>query len=174
MPPGRYAARGRTLVMLIVAWLVGVFVYDVARENFDRTVGFILAAATFAVSAFARWRATKHVGQTGRMFEFWLALPLVLFIVVPCVVKLVILLTSAEELPWWSYFTSLLPFLLKLGVPVAALLWIYVLLGKLTRRVGTHCPKCGYDLAGNVSGRCPQCGAPCDPMPAAKPCSEAL
>ena len=21
-----------------------------------------------------------------------------------------------------------------------------------------HCPKCGYDLTGNVSGRCPECG----------------
>ncbi len=22
-----------------------------------------------------------------------------------------------------------------------------------------HCPRCGYDLTGNVSGRCPECGA---------------
>lgn len=25
-----------------------------------------------------------------------------------------------------------------------------------------HCRKCGYDLTGNVSGRCPECGAPVD------------
>jgi hypothetical protein len=24
-----------------------------------------------------------------------------------------------------------------------------------------HCPACGYDLTGNVSGRCPECGAAC-------------
>jgi len=23
-----------------------------------------------------------------------------------------------------------------------------------------HCQKCGYDLTGNVSGRCPECGVP--------------
>jgi hypothetical protein len=29
------------------------------------------------------------------------------------------------------------------------------------RRVG-HCTKCGYDLTGNVSGRCPECGSAVD------------
>ncbi len=24
-----------------------------------------------------------------------------------------------------------------------------------------HCQKCGYDLTGNVSGTCPECGTPC-------------
>ncbi len=24
-----------------------------------------------------------------------------------------------------------------------------------------HCPRCGYDLTGNVSGVCPECGRPC-------------
>ncbi len=24
----------------------------------------------------------------------------------------------------------------------------------------SHCPKCGYDLTGNVSGVCPECGEP--------------
>lgn len=24
--------------------------------------------------------------------------------------------------------------------------------------VGSHCPQCGYNLAGIVSGRCPECG----------------
>ena len=29
------------------------------------------------------------------------------------------------------------------------------------RRVPSgHCRKCGYDLTGNVSGRCPECGTP--------------
>jgi hypothetical protein len=25
-----------------------------------------------------------------------------------------------------------------------------------------HCKKCGYDLTGNVSGRCPECGSALD------------
>ncbi len=24
-----------------------------------------------------------------------------------------------------------------------------------------HCRNCGYNLTGNVSGRCPECGTPC-------------
>ena len=26
-----------------------------------------------------------------------------------------------------------------------------------------HCQKCGYNLTGNVSGICPECGEPCEP-----------
>jgi len=29
-------------------------------------------------------------------------------------------------------------------------------------RLHGHCVKCGYDLAGNLSGRCPECGTPTD------------
>ena len=28
-----------------------------------------------------------------------------------------------------------------------------------------HCTNCGYDLRGNVSGRCPECGTPVDNAP---------
>jgi len=36
----------------------------------------------------------------------------------------------------------------------AALWW-------LDRRIPTgHCQKCGYNLTGNVSGVCPECGTP--------------
>lgn len=31
-----------------------------------------------------------------------------------------------------------------------------------------HCRNCGYDLTGNISGRCPECG---EPTPAARPLS---
>ncbi len=31
-----------------------------------------------------------------------------------------------------------------------------------------HCQKCGYDLTGNVSGVCPECGAKVDAPPAPK------
>ena len=26
-----------------------------------------------------------------------------------------------------------------------------------------ECPRCGYDLTGNISGICPECGTPIDP-----------
>ena len=44
-----------------------------------------------------------------------------------------------------------LPILL-LAVPTAFLWW------HGSRVLPGHCRKCGYDLTGNVSGRCPECG----------------
>jgi hypothetical protein len=51
-----------------------------------------------------------------------------------------------KSVPLW-------PTVLVLGA-VSALLWILD-----HRRISPgHCGKCGYDLTGNVSGRCPECG----------------
>lgn len=72
------------------------------------------------------------------------------------------------DVRWWSttyfgtssYFsiigTSLwIPFLL-VSIPTAILFW------RERHRVPRgHCPKCGYDLTANMSGRCPECGTPC-------------
>ncbi len=47
---------------------------------------------------------------------------------------------------------SLLIPLIVLAIPT-----LYVLYGY--RRIPPgHCQKCGYDLTGNTSGRCPECG----------------
>lgn len=45
--------------------------------------------------------------------------------------------------------------LLATMLPTALLWW-------LDRRIiqPGHCRKCGYDLTGNVSGVCPECGMP--------------
>ena len=43
--------------------------------------------------------------------------------------------------------------LLLAGVPTAFLFW------RDRRKPPGHCRQCGYDLTGNVSGRCPECGA---------------
>ncbi len=52
------------------------------------------------------------------------------------------------SLPLWIPFVAF-------GVPVAVLMW------QDRRRVRPgQCPRCGYDLRGNVSGRCPECGTP--------------
>jgi len=40
------------------------------------------------------------------------------------------------------------------------LLWRY---GR-RRFPAQHCQRCGYDLTGNVSGRCPECGTPASPQ----------
>lgn len=50
--------------------------------------------------------------------------------------------------------------LVGFGLPTAVLFWT----GRPRRRVG-HCDNCGYDLTGNVSGRCPECGTTIRPKP---------
>ena len=124
---------GRSLIMFVIAWLVGLYVYEVAAGHYGQGVGIGLAILTLAVNGFARWRAVKSIGQANFAFYFWMAVPLILFFGVPCVVKLLTYLQGPERQPWWRYVGSLLPFILKLGVPVAALFCVYVVLGR-TRR----------------------------------------
>ena len=57
-------------------------------------------------------------------------------------------MSSALWIPFW------LPFVL-LATPTALLWW-----HDLRRIPPGHCQRCGYDLTGNVSGRCPECGTP--------------
>lgn len=49
---------------------------------------------------------------------------------------------------------SLLTPLLLLGLPTALLWW------RQHRARPGHCRSCGYDLTGNTSGQCPECGLP--------------
>lgn len=52
--------------------------------------------------------------------------------------------------------------LLVWGTPLWAALWAWLWVRwrnhLLTSRPGHFCIECGYDLTGNVSGRCPECG----------------
>lgn len=62
--------------------------------------------------------------------------------------------------PYWGreyMFPAWLILLIAL-VPTALLWW----LDRRRPSLG-HCQKCGYDLTGNVSGRCPECGTPTKP-----------
>lgn len=45
-------------------------------------------------------------------------------------------------------------------VPAACLSLIVLLVMQLPRRKRNHCRRCSYDLTGNVSGTCPECGHP--------------
>ncbi len=60
--------------------------------------------------------------------------------------------------------------ILFFGTPVLAVFWAWLGVGLRShlfrRHAGNRCLNRGYDLTGNVSGRCPECGVP---LPAAPP-----
>ena len=119
--------------MFVVAWLIGLYIYEVVQEKFHETIVVVAALLTLGINLYARKRAVACVEATPQ-FKFWLYLPVILFLVVPVLVKVIIFLTDDAEWSWWDHFFSLLPFILKLGVPVAALLWAYKAMGKLSAR----------------------------------------
>ena len=55
---------------------------------------------------------------------------------------------------WFTPFWQ--PVLLLLAYPVAAFAW-RVFRGRRRNRMGL-CERCGYNLTGNISGVCPECG----------------
>lgn len=54
-----------------------------------------------------------------------------------------------------------LPYSLAFAIWAAPTTFLWYLHGR--RILPGHCQKCGYDLTGNVSGICPECGKPCEP-----------
>jgi hypothetical protein len=65
-----------------------------------------------------------------------------------------------NPVPWLSSGSGILA-----SIPLTAVLLVHVaLMGVLwrsrKRRAPGHCKECGYDLTGNASGRCPECGTP--------------
>lgn len=121
--------RIRGLVMFVVAWLIGLYVYEVVQEYAQGPVGLVAGVVTMGVNLYARRRATTCAPGTWA-FKFWLYLPVILFLLVPIVAKLIIFLVAQADQTWWDHLLSLLPFVLKLGVPVGILLGVYWGLGR--------------------------------------------
>lgn len=114
--------------MFVVAWLVAIYVFEIVFE-INKTTGFVAGALTFALNLYARKRAGVCIPGSFA-FKFWLYLPVLLFLGLPVTVKIVVYLTTEGETSWWRHLFSLFPFMLKLGVPVVTLLFVYIALGR--------------------------------------------
>lgn len=128
--PNDRIERLRGFVMFVVAWLIGLYVFEIVKQSFPTSVGFVAAVLTLGVNIYSRKRAAACVEATWA-FKFWLNLPILLFIFLPIVVKIIAFFIDKENRGWWAQFNSLLPLALKLGVPVFALLWVYFSLGRM-------------------------------------------
>ncbi len=124
--------RIRVLVKCVIVWLIVLYIFEVVRQN-HWFVGAGAVAVAALVNVYARKKAAAAV-EPNLAFHFWLYVPLAVLFGLPLLFKVFITLTGEDDLGWWDHLVSLLPFLLKLGLPVAALLWAYMALGRLRPR----------------------------------------
>lgn len=120
--------RLRNLIMFVVAWLVALYVFEIVQE-INKSIGLVAGVVTFALNLYARKRAATCIPGSFA-FKFWLYLPAILFLGLPFLVKVIVYLTTKTETSWWAHLYPLLPFMLKLGVPVVTLLFVYIALGR--------------------------------------------
>jgi hypothetical protein len=101
------------------------------------------------VTAALALRAKKQVASVG--FQHHRAI--LCSIVVPFImISILIVLATISELG--EYF----PWPLPVGVPLLIVLYD-IRLKRSPRYPNGHCQTCGYNLTGNVSGRCSECGS---------------
>jgi len=81
-------------------------------------------------------------------------------------VNVVIVLTEALSLQSVKDILGVIVFPPFIGVGIALLLGLLIRICCPVRVVDTDCcDQCGYELTGNVTGRCPECGTPCMVVP---------
>ena len=121
-------------LLLVVAWPVSVGRYISYRGDFG---GFVLMSGTVGI-----------VGKAPDHGFFWHTFR-----------------SSRYLVNWWgdAFFDSSTPFTIAAPVWVVLLISIPLtyLLFRLDRRKWHppgHCQSCGYDLTGNVTGKCSECG----------------
>ena len=131
-------------VLIVLAWgasLVCGFGYTTSQSQFRLTDGLLIYRQGWS----GGYRPGLHFFDTAGGHGFYLPKA-----------SEVCKTASTYHVPLTIYFCPLwLPFLLVL-IPTGYLLW------RDRRRIPLgHCQKCGYDLTGNESGKCPECGEPC-------------
>ena len=66
---------------------------------------------------------------------------------------------TSGQLAWLDYAITMIPF--AKGIVLGLVLLVQARVWRALGRAGRYC-KCGYDLTGNVSGICPECGTKID------------
>jgi hypothetical protein len=108
----------------------------------------VMPALVFSVAGWVAGRLWRTQGGTATWLECALATPSTWAAPVLCLV----FLSLQEELDFW------LPGWLLWFIPAYPL--TYLGLRSKPKPAPRHCVQCGYDLTGNVSGRCPECAQP--------------
>lgn len=138
-----------TCVVFLAAWVTSLWWRCIRSEVVPYESGGAPAIEQFGLErGCIVWKVRLgHGGSPGHIWWYWGRERDVVVWAPNRVDELSSLGYRATHLPLW------IP-LVVIGVPAGLLWWR----GYRRPRRG-HCPRCGYDLTGNVSGRCPECGA---------------
>lgn len=124
----------RWLILFVVAWLVGVYVFDLVFDLVNSHWRWItaggMAMASWLVNLYARKRATK-AAKGNRAMLLWLTIPPTLFFMIPLSINLYAFWTQPSDENKPSLMMNLLVFGLRYVVPVGLLLIVYWLLGRV-------------------------------------------
>jgi hypothetical protein len=110
------------------------------------------------------WLTPKQPNRLGfRVVAiFWVVHVVALFIVVMVFEALYVFFVGYQRDALIFRLVENASVLLFWSAPVWGLLWAWIYVRMLNslfrRRPGIYCMACGYDLTGNVTGRCPECG----------------
>ncbi len=132
--PNKSISRIQTAIKFVIVWLIVLYLFEIVKDGRQWVGGIGAVVVAVFVNLYARKKAAACV-ETTSAFYFWLYIPVVLLFALPIAFKVILVATSDDSLGWWDHFVSLLPFILKLGVPAGALIWTYVALGRLADKV---------------------------------------
>lgn len=147
--PGRRALKW---FATLAAFVIAAAVFATLTHSF--VLDLPAARAQLSLGRGALWAAWDLQGQAGRTVDFYVSPP-----------------PPGAPLVWTAEFyvaTRPRGVTLPLWAPFAVLTLLAIALWRREYPAG-HCPACGYDLTGNVSGLCPECGRPAPAPPAPAP-----
>lgn len=101
--------------------------------------------------------STLTFGGVKPLLPRFAAFAICVVVVFPLLSALIAAVSPLHRAPRWFYFQ--LPLLLLVAYPFVKLVDRFMhRTVVILDRTGVHCRQCGYDLEGNVSGKCPECG----------------
>lgn len=166
MSAGAKQRRGifRPVTVTLVAWSFIVFtfwglslIFEISHESSTSCISLRNGILSFQYypngNLFPRGDGFYLVtlGPTPESYGRWLGLSKL---------KYADLRSAAGVQPWGPMMYAIIPMWLVLLVSTIVLLLVFLTWRWRTRSLPGHCLVCNYDLTGNLSGKCPECGTP--------------